>query len=151
MNSDCLSCKILSGKLTTPGGIIYETESFFLAHAIDTPIPGFIVLASKRHIESIADMDDTQTKELGPLLRKVTKTLRNVVSPERIYCCSVGENISHLHFYLFPRYEYMAGFEHGVAIFPIAVRKAKAEFTMDEKMYEILEVVEIIKHELHKY
>ena len=50
MTFDCMGCDITSGKLTVPGGIIYQGDAAILAADPEAPIPGFLVVNVKRHV-----------------------------------------------------------------------------------------------------
>ena len=46
---ECLSCAVTSGLVEPTGGVIYEDEYFHAHQDVAYPIPGFVILASKRH------------------------------------------------------------------------------------------------------
>jgi diadenosine tetraphosphate (Ap4A) HIT family hydrolase len=147
---DCLPCAVVAGAVLPPGGIILERHGFVLTHAIDVPLPGFFVLSSRRHVESLGDLHEEEARHLGVLLRLISRAIERTLCPDRVYCCSVGENIRHLHFYFFPRTRALAHLENGVAIFPKAVRLAKAQYSMAEKLGEIEAAVAAVRRFLEQ-
>jgi diadenosine tetraphosphate (Ap4A) HIT family hydrolase len=52
----CIGCSIGSGEVVPPGGIITETKNFVLHQDPEVPIKGFLIIASKKHIQSISQI-----------------------------------------------------------------------------------------------
>jgi len=54
----CMSCDILAGKLTTPGGVIYENE-YWHVDSVVSPVCwlGFLIIKLKRHCEHLGALD----------------------------------------------------------------------------------------------
>ena len=48
IKSECVGCAIVRGEVKLPGGIIYDGESIILAADPEIPIPGFLIITSKR-------------------------------------------------------------------------------------------------------
>ena len=105
---ECMGCALANGSLVPVGGIIKETEHFILHQDVEVPIKGFLVIASKRHIKSVADMAKDEAVEFMELLYDARKALLSVEGI--IECTFIQEERSgHFHFWLFPRYEWMDG------------------------------------------
>jgi len=51
---NCMGCSIVSRKLTVPGDILFESKHFLVHQDPNNPIPGFIIIAHKRHIEGFS-------------------------------------------------------------------------------------------------
>jgi diadenosine tetraphosphate (Ap4A) HIT family hydrolase len=64
---------------------------------------GFLILQPRRHVEHIAEFTADEAAEFGPLLKRVSQALINVRHPEKVYVCSFGSMIRHVHFYLIPQ------------------------------------------------
>ena len=62
--TDCLGCALGDKSLIPPGGIIAETEHFILHQDPLVPIKGFLVINSKRHVQSIAELTEAEAIEL---------------------------------------------------------------------------------------
>ena len=65
--------------------------------------PGELIVKTRRHCESLAELTPAEADALGPLLRAGVGALERVVVAERIYAVSFNERIRHVHFLLLPR------------------------------------------------
>ena len=63
MNKKCIGCQIQDGSFKVNGGFIHETENFNVIQDYLIPIPGFMVLQSKRHITSIEEFNEDEQIE----------------------------------------------------------------------------------------
>ena len=100
----CTSCEILSGKRTSPGGTIYENDHWHV-DSIQPPVvwKGFLIVKLKRHCEHIAGLTPGESLSLGPTLQKTCTALSDVLQPAKIYVCSFGDGVKHIHFWILPR------------------------------------------------
>jgi diadenosine tetraphosphate (Ap4A) HIT family hydrolase len=106
--SGCLACDVTSRRITPPGGKIYEEGGWLLEHAISpVPLKGFLILKPKRHVEHLAALNQDEALTLGPLIEKVSNAMMKALQPERVYLCSFGEVVKHVHLYFVPRYASM--------------------------------------------
>lgn len=108
MDLNCLSCDITSGKITPPGGILFENELITISHSIPpAQSKGFMIVQPKRHVEHIADLTEEESIEMAKAIRVTSNCLMRVLTPEKIYVCSFGETVKHVHFYVIPRLKVM--------------------------------------------
>lgn len=100
----CPSCDLLTGRRTEPGGTIYENEHWHVA-SIVAPVywRGFLIVKLKRHCEHIADLTPAEAASLGPVLQATSQVLARVLKPAKVYVCSFGEGVKHIHFWVLPR------------------------------------------------
>ena len=106
----CLGCEIINGRIITPGGIIYEDEHWMLTHSVSShlpPLKGMLILQPKRHCEHLAQLTSGETENLGLLLRNTCKAIEEILYPSKIYACSAGEGVKHVHFMIIPRMDGM--------------------------------------------
>ncbi len=103
-DSECVACAVNSGRLQPPGGPIYVDELWQADHEFTPLLRGYVILKPRRHVHELADLTDSETATLGPLLRQLLRAMRSVLAPERIYVASFAETVHHLHFHLVPRY-----------------------------------------------
>ena len=106
----CLGCEIVSGRITTPGGVIYEDEYWMLTHSISQQLPplkGMLIMQPKRHCEHLAELTSGEIKNLGLILRDTCKAIEEIIYPSKIYAVSAGEGVKHVHFMIVPRMEGM--------------------------------------------
>lgn len=104
MNQDCLSCNVAAGKIKTPGGILYENDYITITHSIPpAQSKGFMIVQPKRHAEHLADLSEVEMLAIARGIRNAAASIKKVLSPEKIYTCSFGETVKHVHFYVIPR------------------------------------------------
>jgi diadenosine tetraphosphate (Ap4A) HIT family hydrolase len=100
----CMSCDILAGKLTTPGGVIYENE-YWHVDSVVSPVCwlGFLIIKLKRHCEHLAELMPEEAGALGPIVRATCSALTDVLKPAKVYVCSFGDGVKHIHLWVLPR------------------------------------------------
>jgi diadenosine tetraphosphate (Ap4A) HIT family hydrolase len=104
MNKDCLSCKVTSGKIATPGGILFENKLITITHSIPpAQSKGFLIVQPKRHIEHIAELTRFEMQEICTAIYISSQSITQALVPEKVYVCSFGETVKHVHFYVIPR------------------------------------------------
>lgn len=100
----CGACAEIAGEVLAPGGVILDDGLWYISHHTGPYTdPGELILKTRRHCESLAELTLEEAQALGPLLRAVVGALERVVVAERIYAVSFNERIRHLHFLLLPR------------------------------------------------
>jgi diadenosine tetraphosphate (Ap4A) HIT family hydrolase len=100
----CSACAEISGEISAPGGIVFDNGLWFVSHHTGAYTdPGELIVKTRRHCESLAELTREEAESLGPLLRVAIQALERVVVAERIYAVSFNERIRHVHFLLLPR------------------------------------------------
>jgi diadenosine tetraphosphate (Ap4A) HIT family hydrolase len=103
-HSRCSACAEVAGELTAPGDVILDDGLWFVSHHTGPYTdPGELIVKTRRHCESLAELTPAEAAALGPLLRALVGALERVVVAERIYAVSFNERIRHVHFLLLPR------------------------------------------------
>jgi ATP adenylyltransferase len=95
----------MAGRRDLPGGIIHQTPSWVVNHAVGPLNLGTLVAAPRQHIVSVADLDDVAAGELGPLLRQAASVVEHLCQPEQVYVCLWSHGPTerkHLHFVIQP-------------------------------------------------
>lgn len=113
--SDCLSCQVVSGEITPPGGIIHTGQYWIVNHVVGAQLlRGFLIIQPKRHCEHLAELTLAEANEFGTLMQITCRALADVVAPAKTYLCSFGETHKHIHFWVMPRYADIVpdGFHH---------------------------------------
>ena len=102
--SGCLSCDILAGKVSVPGGAIYE-DDYWVVESVIRPVfwRGFLIVKLKRHCEHLAELTPEEAAALGPILQSTCAALTEVLAPAKVYVCSFGDGVKHIHFWVLPR------------------------------------------------
>ena len=101
----CLGCDLLAGRRDLPGGIVYETASWVVNHAVGPLNLGTLIVGPREHVTAVADLDDRAAAELGPVLRDTARVVEAICRPEQTYTClwSHGPGTrKHLHFAVQP-------------------------------------------------
>ena len=97
---DCMGCAIRDQSMIIPGGLIKKTQHFRVHQDPLIPLPGFLVIASTRHIRSISDMDNIEYDEFAKLIRDVHNAIKKATRVE--YLTLVQEESSaHFHLWFF--------------------------------------------------
>jgi diadenosine tetraphosphate (Ap4A) HIT family hydrolase len=100
----CSVCEEVAGRITAPGGVIYDDGLWTVAHHTGPYTdPGEIIVKLRRHCESLSGLTEPEATAMGPVLRSAVGAIERVVRPERVYVASYGERVRHVHFFLLPR------------------------------------------------
>lgn len=101
----CLACDANQGRLQPPGGAVFADDDWLLEHSLSPVLlRGWLILKPRRHVEHIADLTPGEYAKLGGLLARASAAMKTSLGAERVYVCSFGESVNHVHFYLVPRY-----------------------------------------------
>ncbi len=122
LESTCGTCRANRGELPAPGGVIYQDASWRLEHILaPIPLAGWLVLKPLRHVEAMADLSSEEAAAFGPLVRRITRAMREVLQPAKVYLCqfSEAEHFAHIHFHLIPRSADIPKERRGPAVFDL--------------------------------
>jgi diadenosine tetraphosphate (Ap4A) HIT family hydrolase len=105
----CVICDKLASLDTLPASEnVWLTPNWAVVHAFDTALEGWLVLLSRTHALSYADLSDEAVQELGLVQKRLTAALQAVVGAERAYIVAFSEqgahgDYRHLHVHVIPR------------------------------------------------
>jgi diadenosine tetraphosphate (Ap4A) HIT family hydrolase len=101
----CVSCDIVAGKRVEPGGVIYENDYWHIGTMGSSPVVwrGLLSIKLKRHCEHLADLSPEEALALGPVIQSTCLALTEVLKPAKIYVCSFGDGVKHVHLWVLPR------------------------------------------------
>ncbi len=100
---NCLFCKIVAGEI--PSAKVYEDDYVYAFRDINPQAPVHILVVPKKHISSIACVDQAEDKELAACLRAV----RSIALQEKLdngyrVVSNCGpdacQSVPHLHFHI---------------------------------------------------
>jgi diadenosine tetraphosphate (Ap4A) HIT family hydrolase len=98
---DCMGCAVSHGAMLVPGGFIEKTQHFCVHQDPLIPLPGFLVIASLRHIQSMSEMESSEFDEFSRLVRNVQGAIQKETNVQ--YLTLVQEESSiHFHLWFFP-------------------------------------------------
>ncbi len=102
-----------------PSSAIWVTDGWRVAHSFNSALLGWLVVVPRRHIESIHELSDDESVELGRLLRRASKALVDVVGCQKTYVMMFAEapGFSHVHFHVVPRAHALDAEHRGSSIF----------------------------------
>jgi diadenosine tetraphosphate (Ap4A) HIT family hydrolase len=101
--SSCLTCRSNSGEeRISPGPTIYEGQYWFVEHGYPAALKGWLVVALKRHVEAIHELEAEELAELSLLLGRASQLLRAELACEKEYVCCLSEmeHFRHVHFHI---------------------------------------------------
>jgi ATP adenylyltransferase len=81
----CLGCDLLADRRPLPGGIVHQTQSWVVNHVVGPMNLGTLIVGPREHIVAVADLDDSATAELGPVLRDAARVVETLCQPEQTY------------------------------------------------------------------
>lgn len=104
---DCMGCAMAQGEILIPGGSLLRTEHFDAHQDYEIPIPGFIILASLRHIDAVDQFTEDEQKDFLGTLVHVRKAMREALGITTAYLIQEEDSRHHFHVWLLPRYAWM--------------------------------------------
>ncbi len=105
----CLGCDLKTGNFANRG-IVLSTKHFIAEQDVEVPIPGFIILSSKRHLASVDELTESEQKNFITTLIKVRMAMRKVLGIKVVYLFQNEDTDSHFHVWMFPRLPWMKKF-----------------------------------------
>jgi histidine triad (HIT) family protein len=103
MSSDCIFCKIVSGKI--PSTPVYEDELTFAFSDINPKAPVHILVVPREHIKSVEEAEESHRALLGHLMWAAAEIARKkgLAKGYRIVVNNGdegGQTVDHLHLHL---------------------------------------------------
>jgi diadenosine tetraphosphate (Ap4A) HIT family hydrolase len=96
-------------------------EHWRVAHAMNTALPGWLVLVPRRHVTAIAELTDTEAASLGTWQVRLSRALQAVTGCVKTYVVQFAEaeGFAHVHFHLVPRLPDLAPDRVGPNVFAL--------------------------------
>lgn len=100
----CAECAIVRGDVRSRS-LATVDRGLFVVHPKpeDAPVAGWFILAPKRHVEQIDDLEPEELAALGPLTAEVGAAVRAITGCEKLYVTIFAELLPHLHVHVIPR------------------------------------------------
>jgi 8-oxo-dGTP pyrophosphatase MutT (NUDIX family)/diadenosine tetraphosphate (Ap4A) HIT family hydrolase len=146
----CLSCEIVKGVTDTIGGTILDTKHFHAHQDFAYPIPGLVILASKRHIYSIDEMTEEEAFEYIEVMRAIRTAQRKVIGIEHVYYFYNEDTSHHFHTWMVPRYEWMSSFGKSVESVRPVLLNARDNMNNEENIENVKLAAQGLYEELKK-
>ncbi len=104
-NQPCLACRIVREEYRPPGGILLRSDGFAVhALADPTPIAGWLVVTSERHVRSWADLEAAEAAALGGTVARAMRAQCGALGTDHVYAFALGDLLRHFHLHLVPRH-----------------------------------------------
>ena len=130
---DCLGCAIANREIEVPGGVIYDGKAAFLCADPEVPIPGFLIISSKRHVTSFSQFTKEERFEIGEVLFYAEKALKDLKLTDELTIVQ-EEHSGHFHIWVFPKYDWMVEkFGQGISYLRAISKYAKEHATVTER------------------
>ncbi len=98
----CIFCEIIAGNI--PSTKVYEDDMILAFKDINPVAPVHIIVVPKEHIESAADINDSNSKYVAYIFEKLPEIAKSqgIESYRIINNCGedAGQTVKHLHFHL---------------------------------------------------
>lgn len=147
---ECLGCSISEGKVEVPGGLIYETDGVIIQQDPEIPIKGFLIVNTKRHINSISELNKKERIELIEVIHEAIKALKQLHITKEVTVVQ-EERSKHLHVWIFPNYEWMnEKFGKGITYLRDICSYAQ-ENVKQKDIDEILDTIRKLKNYFENY
>ena len=145
----CLSCAVVANRKETLGGPIIETESFHAHQDAAYPIPGLVILASKRHVKCLDELSEVEALQFISLSRRIRSAQRKILGIEHVYYFYNEDTTHHFHLWLVPRYAWMYSCGRSVESLRPALVHARDRMNSSEQLAECARGVAALRDELH--
>ncbi len=104
-----MNCLICTKHKEPLSPLIYEGQHALLVHyhcTAENPkmYKGYLFVESRRHVPSYAELSEAEAAEIGTLISKAAKLLKQSLGAEHIYTFTISDLVPHLHVHIIPRY-----------------------------------------------
>jgi len=99
-------------------------RSWRVVHAVDSALPGWLVLVPRRHVTAVADLTDAEAVGLGTWPVRLSRALHAVTGCAKTYVVQFAEapGFSHVHVHVVPRAADLAPEHRGPGVFALLGR-----------------------------
>ena len=104
MADDCMLCDEHRANATLGRVTVWQDDLWRAAVRLEGPVPGYTYLETKRHIESLSELDGAEASTCGQALARLAAALKQARPCEKVYTFSFGLS-PHLHFGMAPHVE----------------------------------------------
>lgn len=146
---ECLSCALVNGVIAPDGGVITETQFFHAHQDVAYPIEGLVIVASKRHLKCLDELNDNERSDYINLMAKIRKVQREVLGIEYVYYFYNEDTTHHFHTWMLPRYEWMNSFGRSVESVRPVLLHARNNMNNKENYKRVKAAIHSLKAELN--
>ena len=141
---NCMGCAMSNKEIEIPGGIIYDGKYCILSADPEIPIPGFLIITMKRHVNSFSELSKEERYEVVDIISTAEKSLRKLNITQEVTLVQ-KERSKHLHIWIFPNHNWMAEkFGKGIKYLRNISEYAQRN-SNDTNIKEVLDAIDKIK------
>ena len=102
---NCAICQLHLDPTAQERYEIQRSELWVLRHHPDpAPLPGWLLLDSRRHCSGPVDFTAAEASDWGCAVRDASDLVKQISGCDRVYAIAFGEGAQHLHLHLIPRH-----------------------------------------------
>ena len=102
---NCAICQLHLDPTAQERYEIQRSELWVLRHHPDpAPLPGWLLLDSRRHCSGPVDFTAAEASDWGCAVRDASDLVKQIRECDRVYAIAFGEGAQHLHLHLIPRH-----------------------------------------------
>jgi diadenosine tetraphosphate (Ap4A) HIT family hydrolase len=105
--NNCPSCDFNNHLFSLPCGIIHEDDMLVLAQDWELPIPGFLIVAPRRHVENFCDLTNEERNQMFEVVDKAIRILKQKNICEKFNVIFEEKTGNHFHIWIMPRHNWM--------------------------------------------
>jgi len=148
IETNCMGCSLSKKEINPYGGILYESKHFIASQDIEIPIPGFIIISSKRHVSSIVDFSPEELQDFNQVLIKIRKAIKQA-DPNISITIIQKETRPHFHLWLFPKFDWMNSFGDKLSGISDILEYSRKNLKTETNLKEISNINQKIKNFLN--
>lgn len=148
---ECLSCAITSGLIEPTGGTIIKTENFHTHQDVAYPVPGLVIIASKRHVHCLDELTESELIEYINLVQAIRKAQRHELGIEYVYYFYNEDTTHHFHLWMVPRYEWMNEIGRSVESLRPVLLHARNKMNNKENLDKVFKSIDLLRNALKNY
>ncbi len=142
---ECLSCAITSGLVEPMGEVIYEDKYFHAHQDVAYPIPGLVILASKRHFYRMDELTAAESTGYIALIQRIRRAQSTCLGIGHVYYFYNEDTTHHFHLWMVPRYEWMRQFGSSAESLRPALLHARNSMRTADHVAYVLECIEKLR------
>lgn len=145
----CLGCDREKGLIDL--GDIVKSKYFDAHQDYEIPIPGFIIISSRRHIQSIDEFTEDERTDFIKFLCEVRSAQRKILGIDVIYLVQEEDTSHHFHVWMFPRFDWMEEkFGHKIQSVRPIMEYARENMKTEANIQAVEVAVQKLKQFFHK-
>jgi histidine triad (HIT) family protein len=106
-NSGCHFCQRVADPGPLRERLVFENDLFHISHQLEEKGPtvlGILLLQTKRHAPGMAELTDLEARQLGSLVQRTSRALKECTGALWTYVFSFTEAYRHVHVVIAARY-----------------------------------------------